>query len=108
MGEPQQWGSPMRHHPCIFLILTSGRYPAWGTVSGGQFIWGGCLLKGNGGVYKGRLSSDGNGAGRAMAQACFTARPASRAVPKGEHSDPTIQSRMVEAQRIKATPGITG
>ena len=43
-----------------------------------------------------------------MAQACFTASPTRRAVPKGEHSDPTIQYRMVEAQRIKATPGITG
>ena len=43
-----------------------------------------------------------------MAQACFTARRTCRAVAKAEHSDPTIQYRMVEAQRIKATPGITG
>ena len=43
-----------------------------------------------------------------MAQASFTASPTRQAVAKAEHSDPTIQCRMVEAQRIKATPGITG
>ncbi len=41
-----------------------------------------------------------------MAQASLTARPTSRAETKVEHSDPTIQYRMVEAQRIKVTPGI--
>ena len=43
-----------------------------------------------------------------MAQAGFTARLTRRAVAKAEHSDPTIQHRMVEAHRIKATLGITG
>ena len=79
-----------------------------GTVAGRQFDWGGRLLKGNGGVYKGWLGSDGNGAGRANAEASFTARPTSRAVAKAEVSDPTVRSRTAEAHRIKATPGITG
>ena len=57
----------MRHHPDVFLILIFFDYLKEETVSGGQFIWGGCLLKCNGGVYKGELGSDGNGAGRAMA-----------------------------------------
>ncbi len=43
-----------------------------------------------------------------MAQAGFTARPASRAVAKAEHSDPTVRYSTAEAHRIKATPGITG
>ena len=43
-----------------------------------------------------------------MAQAGFTARPTSRAVAKAEHSEPTVQYRMAEDHRIKATPGITG
>ena len=41
-----------------------------------------------------------------MAQASFTARPTSRAVAKAEHSEPTVQYRMAEDHRIKATPGI--
>lgn len=36
----------MRHHPDVFLILISVRYPDGETVSGGQFIWGGCLNEG--------------------------------------------------------------
>ena len=43
-----------------------------------------------------------------MPQASFTARLTSRAVAKAEHSDPTVRYRTAEAQRIKATPGITG
>ena len=44
----------------------------------------------------------------ANAQACLTARPASRADTKVEVSDPTILRGRVEAQRIKVTLGITG
>ena len=66
-----------------------------GTVSGGQFFWGGTLPKGNGGVYQGWLSADGNRAGRVKAQAGLTARPTSRAGAKAELSDPTIHYRKV-------------
>ena len=66
-----------------------------GTVSGGQFFWGGTLPKGNGGVYQGWLSADGNRAGRVKAQASLTARPTSRAGAKAELSDPTIHNRKV-------------
>jgi len=51
---------------------------------------------------------DGNQADSAKAQAGLTARQARRAGAKAELSDPTIHSGMVEAQRIKATLGITG
>ncbi len=62
----------------------------------GQFIWGGFLLKSNGGAYQGRLSPDGNRAGRVKAQAGLTARPTSRADAKAELSDPTTLDRKVE------------
>ena len=78
------------------------------TVSGGEFNWGGCLPNSNGGVYKGWLGPDGNRTGRANAKASFTARITVRAVTKVEVSDPTVRYRTAEAQRIKATPGITG
>ena len=59
------------------------------TVPGGQFFWGGTLLKCNGGAYQGRLGADGNRAGRAKAEAGLTARPTSCAGAKAELSDPT-------------------
>ena len=57
---------------------------------------------------KGRLSTDGNRALRARAQAGFTARPTGRAVTKVGSSDPAIPCGRVVAHRIKGTPGITG
>lgn len=36
----------MRHHPDVFLILIFSDYLREETVSGGQFIWGGCLNEG--------------------------------------------------------------
>ena len=65
------------------------------TVSGGQFFWGGILLKSNGGVYQGRLSPYGNRAGRVKAKAGLTARHTSQAGAKAELSDPTILNRKV-------------
>ena len=50
----------------------------------------------------------GNHATSVMAQACLTAREASRAGTKVGHSDPAILYGRVVAQRIKGTPGITG
>ena len=88
----------------LIAILESGRL----TVSGGQFDWGGRLLKGNGGVYKGWLGPDGNRADSANAQASFTERPISRSVSKEEVSEPTIARRSVEDHQIKVTLGITG
>ena len=77
-------------------------------MPGGQFKWGACLQKSNGGVYKGWLSADGNRAGRVKAQASFTARRTGRAVAKAELSEPMVLYRKARDYRIKATPGITG
>jgi len=58
-------------------------------VPGGQFKWGACLQKSNGGVYQGWLGPDGNRPGRVKAYASFTARLTGRAVAKAELSEPT-------------------
>ena len=40
----------LRYHSDVASILTSFRESGWGTVSVGQFDWGGRLLKSNGGA----------------------------------------------------------
>ena len=40
----------LKYHPCFVGILTQNRESGLGTVSGGQFDWGGRLLKCNGGA----------------------------------------------------------
>ena len=42
----------MRYYPLIIRVLTLFRESGQGTLFGGQFDWGGFLLKSNGGVYK--------------------------------------------------------
>ena len=41
---------PVRYHPWVLEDLTSTRESGRGTLSAGQFYWGGILLKSNGGV----------------------------------------------------------
>ncbi len=46
-------GEPLvRYHSFRARVLTVTRYPGDRTVSGGQFDWGGRLLKGNGGAQR--------------------------------------------------------
>ena len=40
------------YHPCDIGILTCSSESSWGTLLGGQFDWGGRLLKSNGGVQR--------------------------------------------------------
>ena len=42
----------MGYHSSFTEILTCGRESGRGTMSGGQFDWGGRLLKSNGGVQR--------------------------------------------------------
>ena len=44
--------SMLGYHSCNMKVLTCTRDSGWGTLSGGQFDWGGRLLKGNGGVQR--------------------------------------------------------
>ena len=57
---------------------------------------------------KGTLGLVGNQSASAKAEGSLTARPTRRAGTKVGLSDPTVQSGMAVAYRIKATPGITG
>ena len=52
VGEP-----PLGYHPWNMKVLTCAHESGRGTLSGGQFDWGGRLQKGNGGVQ--RLSQHG-------------------------------------------------
>jgi hypothetical protein len=40
----------LKYQPYDSEALTACRISGRGTVAGGQFNWGGCLLNGNGGV----------------------------------------------------------
>ena len=42
----------LKYHPCYVSHLTVTRETGHGTVLGGQFDWGGLLLKSNGGVQR--------------------------------------------------------
>ena len=44
--------SPLGYHSSIAAILTDTRETGVGTLSGGQFDWGGRLLKSNGGAQR--------------------------------------------------------
>ena len=46
------WEPTVRYHSGEARILTKCRISGLKTVSGGQFDWGGRLLKGNGGVQR--------------------------------------------------------
>ena len=59
-------------------------------------------------AFKGQLGTDGNRTDRVNPYAGLTARLTSRAGTKVGVSDPLIARDSVRAQRIKATPGITG
>ena len=40
------------YRPCSIGFLTCSRETGWGTLLGGQFDWGGRLLKSNGGAQR--------------------------------------------------------
>lgn len=74
---------------------------------GGQFDWGGLLLKSNGGVR--RCAQTGRkSVAEYKGKARLTARQTRRAGTKVGLSDPVVLYGRAIAQRIKGTPGITG
>ncbi len=97
----------VRYHSGEARILTHDRQPV-----GEQFQVG--SLTGAVASYKvtearkGSLSTLGNRATSVKAKGSLTARLTSRAGTKVGFSDPTAQSGMAVAQRIKVTLGITG
>ncbi len=52
MGAPASMEPPVGYHSGCTGALTRHSEPSDGTLSGGQFDWGGRLLKGNGGAQR--------------------------------------------------------
>ena len=78
IGEPT-----LKYHPCVVCSLTPFREAGWRTVLGGQFDWGGLLLKSNGGVQRsaqrGWQSRDEcKGISRLNCETCLSSRYESR------------------------------
>jgi hypothetical protein len=77
-------------------------------VAGGQFDWGGRLLKRNGGAQRFPQPGWKSGLKSVKAQGSLTVRHTSRTGTKVGLSDPPALNGKAGAQRTKATPGITG
>jgi hypothetical protein len=97
----------VKYHSASALDLTRTRYPGRGRCPVGS-LTGAVASQKVTEAPNGSLRVDGNHPLSALAQGSLTARPTSRAGPKGGQSDPTVRSGTAVAYRIKATPGITG
>ena len=99
--------SPLGYHPCNVGILTVRRDPASGQCQVGS-LTGAVASQRVTEAPKGSLSADGNRTKSVKAEGSLTARHTGRAGTKVGLSDPAVPSGRAVAQRIKATPGITG
>ena len=95
------------YYPCLKDALTSTCKPGQGQCQVGS-LTGAVASQRVTEAPKDTLSMDGNHAQSAKAKGCLTARQTSRAGTKVGLSDPVVPSGRAIAQRIKATPGITG
>jgi hypothetical protein len=95
------------YHPCGAGILTLTRKPGEGHSQVGS-LTGAVASQRVTEAPKGYLSAVGNRAKSVKAEGSLTARQTSRAGSKDGLSDPAVSSGRAVAQRIKATPGITG
>ena len=98
----------VKYHPGDVGDLTWSSESWIGTVSGGQFDWGGRLLKRSGGAQRFPQRGRQSRVESVNAEGSLTARPTSRAGAKVGVSDPAVPCGRAVAQRIKGTPGITG
>ncbi|EGS35356.1 hypothetical protein HMPREF9489_1547 [Finegoldia magna SY403409CC001050417] len=106
-SSPEFAESLLGYHPFNSKVLTSYHEAGNRTLSVGQFDWGGRLQKSTE-AFKGSLRMVGNHSKSTKAKASLTARHTGRAETKVGLSDPVVPSGRAIAQRIKATPGITG
>ncbi len=97
----------MGYHPCDIGILTCGSESSRGTLLGGQFDWGGRLLKkSNGGVQRfAQLERKSSKKKSANAEASLTARLTGRAVTKVGVSDPVVCEWKCHRSTDKSYPG---
>ena len=95
------------YHPCSTGFLTSRHELAVGQCQAGS-LTGAVASERVSEALKGSLRMDGNHSKSAKAEGSLTARHTGRAGTKVGLSDPVVPSGRAIAQRIKATPGITG
>ena len=99
--------SPLGYHSSDVEVLTTGRDPAVGQYQVGS-LTGAVASQRVTEAPKGSLRMVGNHSKSVKAEGSLTARPTSRAGTKVGLSDPAVPNGRAVAQRIKATPGITG
>ena len=99
--------SLLGYYPCVTGVLTRGHDLVREQCQVGS-LTGAVASQRVTEAPKDTLSLDGNQAQSAKAKGCLTARPTSRAGTKVGLSDPAVPNGRAVAQRIKATPGITG
>ena len=97
----------LKYHPGLFEVLTLAHYLGREQCMVGS-LTGAVSSQSVTEEYEGTLGTVGHRAYSAMAKACLTARPTSRAGAKAGHSDPVVLYGRAIAQRIKGTLGITG
>ncbi len=97
----------MGYHPVNVEILTINRNPVLGQCQVGS-LTGAVASQRVTEAPQGLLRMVGNHSQSVKAEGGLTARPTSRAGTKVGLSDPAVPSGRAVAQRIKATPGITG
>ncbi len=97
----------MGYHPGCMNLLTQGRDPVRRQFQVGS-LTGAVASQKVTEAPKGSLRMVGNHSQSAKAEGSLTARPTSRAGTKVGLSDPVVPHGRAIAQRIKATPGITG
>ncbi len=97
----------MKYQPFGTKALTQSRNPAWGQWQAGS-LTGAVASQRVTEASKGSLRAHSNRPLSARAEESLTARPTSQAETKVGPSDPMVPRGRAIAQRIKATPGITG
>jgi hypothetical protein len=107
-GPPGPAEPSVKYHPGDVGDLTWSSESWIGTVSGGQFDWGGRLLKSSGGAQWSPQRGRQSRVESVNAEGGLTARRTGRAGAKAGVSDPAVPRGRAVAQRIKGTPGITG
>ena len=97
----------MKYQPIETVKLTYGRDPAGGQCQAGS-LTGAVASQRVTEAFQGSLRANRNRLLSARAEGSLTVRPTSRTGTKVGPSDPVVPRGRAIAQRIKATPGITG
>ena len=97
----------MGYYPCVTGVLTRGHDLVREQCQVGSLTGAGASQRVTE-APKGSLRMVGNHSKSVKAEGSLTARPTSRAGTKVGLSDPAVPNGRAVAQRIKATPGITG